>query len=31
MRITRQTIDIKRFCAANPTYDMWRHNDWIHP
>ena len=26
-----QTIDIKRFCAANPTYDMWRHNAWIHP
>jgi hypothetical protein len=27
----RQTIDIKGFCAANPTYDMWRHNEWIHP
>ena len=26
-----QTIDIKGFCAANPTYDMWRHNAWIHP
>jgi hypothetical protein len=26
-----QTIDIKGFCAASPTYDMWRHNAWIHP
>jgi hypothetical protein len=24
-----QTIDIRNFCAANPTYDMWRHNAWI--
>jgi hypothetical protein len=25
------TIDVKRFCAARPTYDMWRHNAWIQP
>jgi hypothetical protein len=24
-----QTIDIRNFCATNPTYDMWRHNTWI--
>jgi hypothetical protein len=27
----RPTIDVKRFCAAAPTYDMWRHNTWITP
>jgi hypothetical protein len=27
----RQTIDVKGFCAADPTYDMWRHNEWIRP
>lgn len=25
----RPVIDISRFCASNPTYDMWRHNGWI--
>jgi hypothetical protein len=25
----RQTIDVRNFCAANPTYDTWRHNAWI--
>ena len=24
-------IDVKGFCAADPTYDMWRHNAWINP
>jgi hypothetical protein len=27
----RTVIDIKNFCVANPTYDMWRHNAWIEP
>ena len=27
----RETIDVKQFCAADPTYDMWRHNEWIRP
>jgi hypothetical protein len=27
----RQTIDLKGFCAADPTYHMWRHNEWIRP
>ena len=27
----RDVIDIRDFCAANPSYDMWRHNDWIQP
>ena len=25
------TIDVKSFCTARPTYDMWRHNAWIQP
>ena len=25
----RRTIDVRNFCAANPTYDTWRHNAWI--
>ena len=25
------TIDVKGFCTARPTYDMWRHNAWIQP
>lgn len=24
-----QIIDLRNFCATNPTYDMWRHNAWI--
>jgi len=24
-------IDVAGFCAANPRYDMLRHNAWIHP
>lgn len=24
-----QVIDVTDFCAANPTYEMWRHNAWI--
>jgi hypothetical protein len=24
-----QVVDIPNFCAANPSYDMWRHNAWI--
>jgi len=27
----RPTIDVKGFCAADPAYDMWRHNAWINP
>jgi hypothetical protein len=27
----QDVIDIGDFCAANPTYDMWRHNAWIEP
>ena len=27
----RQVLDVKQFCAADPTYDMWRHNGWIQP
>jgi len=27
----RETIDVEQFCAADPTYDMWRHNEWIRP
>lgn len=22
-------VQIERFCAADPHYDVWRHNDWI--
>jgi hypothetical protein len=25
----RSVIDLVGFCAANPTYDVWRHNAWI--
>ena len=25
----RPVIQIERFCAANPTYDIWRPNPWI--
>jgi hypothetical protein len=25
----RQVIDIRNFCAADPAYDIWRHNAWI--
>lgn len=28
---SRPTIDVKGFCAADPTYDIWRHNAWINP
>jgi hypothetical protein len=24
-----QVIDIRNFCAADPAYDIWRHNAWI--
>jgi hypothetical protein len=27
--VYRTVIDITNFCAASPTYDMWRHNAWI--
>jgi hypothetical protein len=26
----RPVIDVKGFCQANPSYDVWRHNSWIH-
>jgi hypothetical protein len=25
----QQIIDIERFCATGPSYDVWRHNPWI--
>ena len=25
----RPVVQIDRFCEANPTYDLWRHNAWI--
>jgi hypothetical protein len=25
----RDVIDIRDFCTAGVTYDMWRPNDWI--
>jgi hypothetical protein len=25
----QQIIDIRKFCAADPSYDVWRHNPWI--
>jgi hypothetical protein len=25
----RPVIQIERFCAANPSYDVWRPNPWI--
>jgi hypothetical protein len=25
----RPVVEIERFCAANPTYDLWRPNPWI--
>ena len=24
-----QVLDVRRFCAAQPRYALWRHNEWI--
>jgi hypothetical protein len=27
----RTIVSVERFCRAQPTYDLWRHNGWITP